>query len=328
MDAGDGNCIRNGNKNDEQDALGNPRGIYQNVIADMPTERNATHYNMNHKNRGLALVFNHEIFDIHELRRRSGTSVDCENLVARLEKLGFDVKVFHNLEYPDIHAHIINAANSNHSDSDCILVAVLTHGEHGILYAKDSAYKPEILWTPFTADKCPTLAGKPKLFFIQACQGDKLDPGVTLASRTQTDGHPTNTYRIPSQADFLIAYSTIPGFYSWRNTTRGSWFIQALCAELSENGYVHDLLAILTFVSRRVAIDYESNVPDDPRMHMQKQIPCITSMLTRLLKFNKKGDENISNEVTAMEITKEKAKHGFGGLFNSRARNQAYQVNY
>ena len=31
---------------------------------------------------------------------------------------------------------------------------------------------------------------------------------------------------------FQIAYSTIPGFYSWRNTTAGSWFVQVI--EVSE----------------------------------------------------------------------------------------------
>jgi hypothetical protein len=45
--------------------------------------------------------------------------------------------------------------------------AVLSHGELGILYASDHPYKPESLWGHFTADKCPTLAGKPKMFFIQ-----------------------------------------------------------------------------------------------------------------------------------------------------------------
>ena len=34
------------------------------------------------------------------------------------------------------------------------------------------------------------------------------------------------TFLTEGLADFLIAYSTVPGFYSWRNTTQGSWFIQ------------------------------------------------------------------------------------------------------
>ena len=47
------------------------------------------------------------------------------------------------------------------------VLLVLSHGELGIQYASDHPYKPENLWGHFTADKCPTLAGKPKMFFIQ-----------------------------------------------------------------------------------------------------------------------------------------------------------------
>jgi caspase 7 len=56
-------------------------------------------------------------------------------------------------------------------------------------------------------------------------QGDQLDAGVQLKKvnhTSETDSGSTS-YKIPSHADFLIAYSTIPGFYSWRNTTAGSW---------------------------------------------------------------------------------------------------------
>ncbi len=67
------------------------------------------------------------------------------------------------------------------------------------------------------------------MFFIQACQGDQLDSGVRLTSTTATDSSVAQSYKIPSRADFLIAYSTVPGYYSWRNTTAGSWFVQALC---------------------------------------------------------------------------------------------------
>ena len=48
------------------------------------------------------------------------------------------------------------------------------------------------------------------LFGSQACQGDKLDGGIRLESRTEVDGNNMG-YTIPIHADFLIAYSTIPG---------------------------------------------------------------------------------------------------------------------
>ncbi|KAK2580379.1 hypothetical protein KPH14_006134 [Odynerus spinipes] len=256
-----------------------------------PTERYATHYNMDHPKRGLAIIFNHEHFFINHLKSRSGTNVDCDNLKATLECLGFEVKVYSNYTSKDVTNVLHDAANMDHSTYDCLIVSVLSHGELGMLYAYDSPYKADTIWTYFTSDKCPTLAGKPKIFFIQACQGDKLDAGVTLKERTETDSAHTTTFRIPSHADFVIAYSTIPGYYSWRNTTRGSWFMQALCMELRENGTRYDLLTLLTFVCQRVALDYESNTPDNITMHQQKQIPCITSMLTRLVKFTppKKG---------------------------------------
>ena len=58
-------------------------------------------------------------------------------------------------------------AQSDHSDADCVFVAVLSHGELGILYACDQPFKPDRLWSHFNAEKCPSLAGKPKLFFVQ-----------------------------------------------------------------------------------------------------------------------------------------------------------------
>lgn len=255
-----------------------------------PTEKYASHYKMNHLKRGLAIIFNHEFFTVSHLKARSGTNVDCEQLVNTLKDLGFDVNDFHNSTHKDIVKNLERVAEMDHSNHDCLVVAVLSHGELGLLYAHDTPYKADTIWSFFTSDKCPTLAGKPKLFFIQACQGDKLDGGTVLKERTETDGQPsTPTFRIPSHADFLIAYSTIPGFYSWRNTTRGSWFMQALCIELRDNGFRYDLLTLLTFVSQRVAVDFESNTPDNITMHQQKQIPCITSMLTRLVKFTPKN---------------------------------------
>ncbi|CAH0395821.1 unnamed protein product [Bemisia tabaci] len=259
----------------------------ETVTARMASDRDAWYYNMNHKNRGIAIIFNHENFTNPKLKTRCGTKTDCENLASTLRSLRFEVYTYFDASYSKVMSVISEVRNMDHSDNDCFLMAVLSHGEQNIIHAYDSPYQPEDLWHPFTADKCPSLAGKPKLFFIQACQGDRLDPGVTLMKRTETDSGPMS-YRIPVHADFLIAYSTIPGFYSWRNTQRGSWFMQALCEELKKHCYSLDLLTILTFVNRRVATDYQSNVPGNNEMDAQKQIPCITYMLTRLLKFEPK----------------------------------------
>lgn len=252
-------------------------------VASMPCAKDAEAYNMRHRRRGVALVFNHKHFASHlGLKQRNGTDQDRENLANTLKRLDFTVRVYEDQAWKDIDSILQNLALEDHSDADCILIAVLSHGELGILYASDNAYKPDKLWAPFNSEACPSLAGKPKLFFIQACQGDQLDSGVRLVSdrRTETDGS-AMSYKIPTHADFLIAYSTIPGFYSWRNTTAGSWFVQALCYVLQRRGRDFDLLSNLTHVARRVAFDFQSNTPGDFVMHEKKQIPCITSMLTR-----------------------------------------------
>lgn len=73
----------------------------------------------------------------------------------------------------------ILAAQADHSKCDCFLVAALTHGDSGRIHARDHQYPPDELWEPFSADKCPTLAGKPKMFLIQV--GHNIVPSTHLA---------------------------------------------------------------------------------------------------------------------------------------------------
>ena len=56
------------------------------------------------------------------------------------------------------------------------------------------------------------ISGKPKMFFIQACQGDQLDTGVHLkrVSNTETDSN-SMSYKVwpwvlVSYIEFLIKY--------------------------------------------------------------------------------------------------------------------------
>ena len=56
----------------------------------------------------------------------------------------------------------------DHSDNDCLVIIVMTHGnENGKILAADREYDVQDLWTNFVGNKCESLIGKPKLFFIQ-----------------------------------------------------------------------------------------------------------------------------------------------------------------
>ncbi|EDW31806.1 GL11317 [Drosophila persimilis] len=245
----------------------------------------AREYNMNHKNRGLALIFNHEFFKIPRLKTRLGTNVDAEELSKTFKKLGFDVTVHKDCKWQKIRENVEKAAAQDHTDNDCLAIAILSHGEHGCIYANDIQYKLDIILHYFTDKMCPTLAGKPKLFFIQACQGYLVDGGMMLNKcRTETDGDSSMSYNIPVHADFLISYSTIPGYTSWRNVGKGSWYIQSLIEELTAMARRTTCSQFSLF--QRVAIDFESNMQDNPIK--ARQIPCFTSMLTRMLHFGYK----------------------------------------
>ena len=247
-------------------------------------------YDMTHARRGMAIIFNHRRYVPQlGLNERKGTDKDKENLIDILDELGFETQVHEDLGYRDI-IRVIQRLSSetDHKDADCILVVVLTHGEEGTLYAHDHPYQSEKIWEPFNDIRCPSLSGKPKIFFIQSCRGEEFDPGITLTKKfvnTQHDSIPLE-YKMTNCPDYLVVYSTVEGFYSWRNTRHGSWFIQSLCQNLSKyykNG--RDILSCMTATARQVAMNFESGVPKVPAMHEKKQVPCVNSTLTKEIIF-------------------------------------------
>ena len=78
----------------------------------------------------------------------------------------------------------------------------------------------------------------------------------------------------------VLTVSCPAGYYSWRNTNNGSWFMQALCAMLRKFSSELELMQIMTRVNRMVALNFES-ASNLPGFSGKKQIPCIVSMLTK-----------------------------------------------
>lgn len=205
----------------------------------------------------------------------------------------------------------------NHSDNDCLMIVVLTHGElvplknrkgeslatiltHDLfsyLHATDNKYPLQYIWENFTDERCPTLKNKPRIFIIQACQGSGEDRGhpihiirpkrpfeTDITTFVATNHMPFDKVKLERsktlpQRDFLIVYSSMPGYYSYRDTEDGTWFIKALCEQIHEHAKKLDLFRMLTLTCQKVAID---------RGEFRKQMPCIVSMLTKLIMFKEK----------------------------------------
>ncbi|XP_029665790.1 caspase-1-like isoform X1 [Formica exsecta] len=267
---------------------------YSTSTAFMPVPIDADRYNMNHKNRGKCIIFNHEEFD-SGIDKREGSTTDAMRLQKSFGNLGFDIEIENDLSHMEVMDKIEKLSQYDHTDNDCLCIIVLTHGlQNDLIWAKDVAYKSEKIWKPFTADKCITLAGKPKLFFFQACRGDQVDSGVVLSPRSLIPSEATDTvssYKIPTHADFLIAHSSVQDFYTWRNPVEGTWYIQCLCKVLDEYGTKMDLMSMLTLTARKVATDFASINPIDKTMHDKKQVPSATSMLIRSVYFPPKLNE-------------------------------------
>ncbi|CAO1443328.1 unnamed protein product [Diamesa hyperborea] len=253
------------------------------------------YYDFSNANRGIAIIFNHE--KIKGETNRQGTKKDGDDLKAVLKGLKFDVRDYMDLNLNEIIDILYNVSLEDHSNNDCLLVTVMTHGrEDGKILAADNDYYVQELWENFIGDNCESLIGKPKLFFIQACRGSMVDPGVLLKPKKfplhlvsdAVDAPSTEPiFVIPKLADLLVMYSTAEGHYAFRNLGDGSWFIQALCEELKTNPQ-EDLLRILTGVNRRVAFAKQSNVLKNERLDAAKQMPNIVSMLTKTMYFTPK----------------------------------------
>uniref|UniRef100_A0A1B6KQU7 Caspase family p20 domain-containing protein n=1 Tax=Graphocephala atropunctata TaxID=36148 RepID=A0A1B6KQU7_9HEMI len=269
----------------------------EDEVVERPLTESDAHYAMDHGRRGVAAIFNQEHFLQSGVHDRKGSQQDCHSLVRSFSRLGFDVETFLDLELAEIEHTLETLSQRDHSDCDCFVLAFMSHGLEGKLRSKDDVFDVNLLWERFTAENCPTLANKPKIFFIQACQGHGrqkavLVPGAAFQPQdsVQDPVKLVPSYLLPDRADFLVALSTIPGFVSWRSPEKGSWYIQTLCRHLDSHGFHKDILTLLTDVGRSVSLDFTYYEDSAPRVSScRKQLPSVISLLIRSLRFTKKG---------------------------------------
>ncbi|MEE6482126.1 hypothetical protein FKM82_013159 [Ascaphus truei] len=247
--------------------------IKRNIIRDREKD-----YPMKSDPCGFCLIINNtEFLERTGLSHRTGSDIDREKLKKRLGSFHFEVLVRDNLTGADIHRELRDLAARDHSQRDCCVVVILSHGcetRHirfpGGVYGTDGVrISVETIVTYFNGTNCPSLRGKPKLFFIQACGGDQKDrgfevdsespPNRTAADSLQSDASPVlaggggmnepdAVASLPTSSDILVSYSTFPGFVSWRDRETGSWYVETLDKILGEQAATEDLQTLLVMV--------------------------------------------------------------------------------
>ena len=176
---------------------------------------------------GYTLIINNQTFtgqtrEGRILPEREGSQVDLKNLEDLWKKVGFKVK-----KYEDLKAHKIYKAAQDvieeiekTQNSSCFVCCIMTHGAMGTIYGSDSELvNIKDIIDFFKESKCPALAGKPKLFFIQACREMERLAGQTLSesassSQSRFDELSDLSFRRnadPQEAHFLLGYSTTSG---------------------------------------------------------------------------------------------------------------------
>lgn len=259
-------------------------------------------YPMRSKPRGIALIINNEVFkhstestkreqEQEKLDVRHGSAEDVKALEKLFEALDFKVKAERNKGRDEIFKILEDAAFADHSDYDCFVLWLMSHGQDGQFYGADGQTIPiETVRDLFT--KCTTLKGKPKIVFIQACRGTQKGQGVVAdapKSPTEQGQEPTANDNedhsdigfnfnlskvIAEHADILIANSTISGYASFRNPRQGSRFVRCVVDVFQEFAGHEDVLSMLTMVNQRVSEmgEYGTKQVSEPSSTLTKKL--------------------------------------------------------
>ncbi|KAJ8350281.1 hypothetical protein SKAU_G00254110 [Synaphobranchus kaupii] len=200
------------------------------------------------------------------LKDRRGTGRDGELLRSVFSRMHFTVEERKDLTGPELRKVVREFGERDHHGLDVFVCCVLSHGDKGSVHAVDGTSVPiRALTLPFTSSRCPSLALKPKLFFIQACQGKDLQRGAPMqADGVEEEEEEEEVYSadagrflpdiIPDDSDFLLGMATVEDYMSFRSTSEGSIFIQQLYKQLIRGCQEkEDILTVMTRVNREVS---------------------------------------------------------------------------
>ncbi|XP_070532537.1 caspase-3-like [Ptychodera flava] len=229
-------------------------------------------------------------------KNRGGSDIDEANIIGTFKGvLNYDVmdpshdltkeKLLQQLDQVKTFITMSKLLKKEYSS---LIVFISSHGEKsGIKTMDQKVVSVDEITSKFNGDKLPEMAGKPKVFLIQACRGKALGRGVSIdkcddepeeeqQATVQDDVMPSLALQsIPVNADMLLANATTEGTRAWRNDEEGSWFIKHLCDTIKERSNQLHLLEIMALVNGLVAKRVSS---EEGAKQMPEQITTLTKL--------------------------------------------------
>lgn len=254
-----------------------------------------------HSPCGIALILNFETFTTPNLKKREGSQIDVDSLVKLWETFGFKTLVHRDLTCSEVMEILESISMEDHTLFDAFVCCVLSHGESSIIYSSDGVRIPISKFIGIISNKCESLNKKPKLFFIQACQGTMVYQGVGKPVFEGNDIQDSSTVNMPLSVkefnglDVNAVVSTIDHCVSFRDPKKGGFFIQTLCAVMLKCGHeasFSDVTAEVTAEVSKIKIDLGPGTPNTV-----KQIVPLYSTLMKRLVLKKRADKQNINSV-------------------------------
>lgn len=230
-------------------------------------------YRMMRRPRGTCVIINNRDFHNDVLPQRKGSELDVQRMHMLFRELYFDCIVRLNQTKEEMISLLSHVASQQRRNADCLVVILMSHGgAMDIIYDVNAdGVNTEELIALFNNDNCPALQDKPKLFFIQACRGDKHDGGTSRVMDTADAATlpadmasvklcaSRRDERAPTVSDMFVAYPTIKGHVSLKNEVSGSWFLATVFRVFSEHAWNTHLDKMM----RRVAEEVHKRVSHD-----------------------------------------------------------------
>jgi len=230
--------------------------------------------------RSKCLIISQEVYNDASYSDRYGTEQDVIALTKTFKDFGCSndrVKVERNVPDAEGFKRVIRDFKKELGQPDFVIVCILSHGRlnrntnrEEIIGTQGEGIPREDLQAMITdAKQCPELIGKPKIFLIQACRGQRdNDVMATRVEHSQTqlksDGETMPlkpSMGILRESWYVEAYSTPKNYVAFRNPIKGSPFIQAFCQTMKDYGDCFSLDKIF----KKITSDLQrQNPPQSP----------------------------------------------------------------